>query len=447
MMRIKSSGLLALAVAGAFSAAGSAHATNGANMIGYGAGSIGMGGVGITSPQDSMCAGANPACLGEFVGPQFDIGAGLFDPRRRSATTLLQTGNSWSGVNTYIMPSMGFVFPFNDVLTIGFAALPAGGGGSTFDPNFFNPTATSGYLGVELLQLIIPITATFKLDQTHTVGFSAVPARQRFLAQGLGSVFDPFTTDTDHYTNKGHDYSNGLGFKLGWTGKYLGDKVTLGAAWSSTVHMSKFKKYKGLFPDGGSLDMPENLGIGIGIKPTEQLTVALDVVKTYYSDVPGFGNQGPDDVSINIGTCDRTTGICTGKPAMGAPGGPGFTWNDQTVYKLGVAYKNVFPSWFGEDKLTLRAGYNYGKAPINDKYLLFSLLAPATTEKHITVGATYSMGEQSIFGFGSEGLLTVAYMHAVKKTISGPTTGPSGSGLAEMEMYQNSLDIAYTLKF
>jgi long-chain fatty acid transport protein len=140
--------------------------------------------------------------------------------------------------------------------------------------------------------------------------------------------------------------------------------------------------------------------------------------------------------------CPATPTYCLGG-AIGA----GFSWTDQTVYKLGVAYKNALPSLFGE-KLTLRAGYNYGKMPINKDYLLFSLLAPATTEEHITLGMTYSLGEQSIFGFGSEGALTLAYMHAVKKKIEGNTIGVGGGpGIASMEMFQNSLDIAYTLKF
>lgn len=449
-MKVNFSCVKAAAFVGLLAAPMGAFATNGSFMIGFGAGSIGMGGVGVTSPQDSTCAGANPACLGEFVSPQFDMGVGFFDPRRRSGTIAIAgaEGNSWSGVNTYLMPAMGFVFPFNDELTIGFAALAAGGGGSTFSPNFFG--VNNGNLGVELLQLIVPITVSYKLDKTNTIGISAVPARQRFLAQGIQN-FEGMSSDPDHLSNKGHDYANGFGVRLGWNGKFLDNRVTLGATYGSKISMSKFRLYSGLFPNAGSMDIPENYAIGIGFKPVEQLTLALDIQQINYSDVPGFGHKGPDDTgALNIDTCTTVAGVrtCAGPTSLGLPGGAGFGWVDQTVYKLGVAYKNAFPSWFGEDKLTLRAGYNYGKAPINKKQLLFSLLAPATTEKHITLGLTYSLGDQSIFGFGSEGLVTVAYMHAVKNKIEGITTGTGGlPGMASMEMFQNSLDIAYTLKF
>lgn len=460
-MKVKSSRLLAIAVAGTLGAAGNAFATNGSFMIGFGAGSIGMGGVGVTSPQDTMCVGGNPACLAEFERPQFDVGAGLFDPRRRAGTTVMGGGDlrnpdnhPWSGVNTYLMPGMGFVFPFNDELTIGFAALAAGGGGSTYDPNFFglhiDPNTNTAvrnenYLGAEILQLIVPITVTYRADKTNALGVSIVPARQRFMVQGI-QAFAGFSTDPTHMTNTGHDFSNGLGMRLGWTGKYLDNRVTLGATWASKVSMGKLPLYAGTLPNQGSIDIPGNYAIGIGVKATDDLTVALDVQRNEFSDVPAFGNKGPDDQSLNMAACADQAGNGCHPNNLGGPSGPGFSWTDQTVYKLGVAYKNAFPSAFGE-KLTLRAGYNYGKMPINPKYLLFSLLAPATTEKHITLGATYSLGDQSIFGFGSEGALTVAYMHAVKAKMEGPTTGTSGGGYASMEMFQNSLDIAYTLKF
>ncbi|QLQ01512.1 MAG: outer membrane protein transport protein [Thiobacillus sp.] len=40
----------------------------------------------------------------------------------------------------------------------------------------------------------------------------------------------------------------------------------------------------------------------------------------------------------------------------------GFGWKDQTIYKLGV-------NWGVNERLQLRAGYNYGKSPIPDDQL------------------------------------------------------------------------------
>ena len=64
----------------------------------------------------------------------------------------------------------------------------------------------------------------------------------------------------------------------------------------------------------------------------------------------------------------------------------GFGWEDQTVYKLGVQYGV-------NNRLQVRAGYNYGKTPIPDSQVTFNLLAPATVEKHYSVGFTYKANE------------------------------------------------------
>jgi long-chain fatty acid transport protein len=425
-MSIKPGNLLrGLVAAGCLALPPTSFATNGYFMIGFGTGSVGMGGVGVTSPQDTMCVGGNPACLTEFEGPRFVMsGDGQM---------------TWSGVNTYVLPGMGFVFPFNDQLTFGFAALGNGGAGTTYNPNFFG--GGKEYLGVDMVQLIIPITVTYKFNKTNTFGVSVIPARQRFMAQGLENFAIPaFSSDPQHVTGKGHDFANGLGVRIGWAAHYMDNMLTLGATYASKIYMGKFHLYQGLFADGGSFDIPANFAFGVGVKPIENLTVALDVQKILYSDIPAVGGRGPDPTGNLPNAANGTL--------LGLPGSSGFGWKDQTVYKLGVAYKNAFPSFFGEDRLTLRAGYNYGKTPIQQDQLLFNLLAPATSEQHYTVGLTYSMGEQSIFGFGSEGLFSAAYIHSPTKKMEGPVVGTGGEhGLAAFEMKQNILDFSYTLKF
>ncbi|TCV83393.1 OmpP1/FadL family transporter [Sulfurirhabdus autotrophica] len=458
-MRIKSKRLLTVAaIAGLLIAPINALATNGYFMIGFGAGSTGMGGIGVTSPQDSMCVGGNPACLGEFISPQFDMGAGIIKAERYSGTNIMGAGDVakfgpngvtvWSDVNTYLLPGMGFVFPFTEQLSIGIAALGNGGAGTNYKTNFFS--GTNDRLGVDLVQLIVPITAAYKLDATHTIGASIVPASQRFRANGLHS-FDAFSSDKEHLTDNGHDYVNGLGVRFGWTGHFFDNKLTLGATYASKVYMAKFEKYKGLFAEQGTFDIPENYAVGIAIKPIENLTVALDVQQILYSGVSSVGNRGPTPTVLGVTSCDQTQPVTAnncGGTSLGADNGAGFGWKDQTVYKLGVAYNNAFPSLVGANKLTLRAGVNYGKTPIQQDQLLFSLLAPAASEWHYTAGFTYSLGDQSIMGFGSEGLISGAWTHAPMVRMSGPVIGTSGEfGIAQFGMRMNIFELAYTLKF
>jgi long-chain fatty acid transport protein len=72
------------------------------------------------------------------------------------------------------------------------------------------------------------------------------------------------------------------------------------------------------------------------------------------------------------------------------------------------------------------------------------MLAPATVEKHVTLGATYTMANKDEF--------SMTFMHAFKNTIEGPTafrtTGTAGPGVnAAITMSQTSLSFAYGLKF
>ena len=60
---------------------GSALATNGAWMIGYGAESRSMGGTGVADNRGGMAAAFNPATMIES-GTRFDLGADLFIPPR-----------------------------------------------------------------------------------------------------------------------------------------------------------------------------------------------------------------------------------------------------------------------------------------------------------------------------------------------------------------------------
>lgn len=447
-MRIKTNRLMAVAFAGVLAAPVSALATNGYFAIGYGAGSIGMGGVGVTTPQDTLCVGGNPACLGEFPAPRFDIGAGIFVPERRSAVAsgYFNGGNIVSDSNTFIIPGMGFVFPFDDHLTFGIAAIGNGGMNVTYRKNFFNVLATTTqptqYLGVDMIQLLVPITVAYKLDDDHTVAVSVVPARARFLAQGLQEFGElGYSSDKENLTNNGHDFSNGIGTRIGWTSHFFDKNLTLGATYAGKVFMSKFEHYKGLFADKGSFDIPANYAIGIAVKPMPKLTVAADVMKILYSDVPSVANRGPS--TLDGGSNYNIT-------QLGLPGGMGFGWTDMTVYKLGLVYEGAFSSLFG-DKLVLRAGYNYSKSPILEKEFLFNVLAPAVVETHYTLGFTYNLGEQSILGFGSEGAVTMAWQHARGRTQGSaniyfadqlPAVGPT-----EAYMKQDAVDIAYTLKF
>lgn len=423
-----------------------AYATNGYFSHGYGMKAKGMGGAATAMAIDTFGGANNPASM-VWVGDRLDIGVDLFMPERSASRQGSGMGGAYDGVsesgsNEFLVPEFGYNKLINPNLSLGVTVYGNGGMNTDYNPGLnggagamaFAPSCAGapanilfgcGRLGVDLMQLIIAPTASYKIDTNHSIGVSPLFGYQRFKVDGL-QAFDEmgFTSSPGNVTNKGYDDSTGWGVRIGWLGK-LSDTVSVGAAYSSKMSMGAFDKYKGLFAEGGDFDIPENYNIGIAVKATPQTTVAFDIQQINYSDVKSIANAVGNSL------------VAPPADGLGSTGGSGFNWRDQTVYKLGVEYA------YSND-LMLRAGYNYGKSPVRGDTLddvTFNILAPGVVEQHLTLGATWTLASKSE--------LTVSYMHAFSKSVTGPSvTSLLGIGGTEtLEMKQNALGIAYGMKF
>ncbi|MHB8453978.1 MAG: OmpP1/FadL family transporter [Acidiferrobacterales bacterium] len=439
-MKLFSKRMLAIAVGLTLPTA--AFATNGMFMIGFGAKSIGMGGAGVAYAQDGLSSATNPANLA-LIGNRFDLDVGLFSARASAslggihAKSVIGLGGDertprWDDV--YLMPDIAWAKQ-NGSWAYGFNFVPVGGGGSAYKKNFFdlnqNPSHTptggtdTGTLGISLFVAQFNPTIAYAFSKKNTLGASLVVGMQRFVAFGLGN-FTTFTASGNaaHLTNNGEDWSTGLGARLGWTGKFLDDdRLTLGASATSKIDMSRFHEYSELFAGNGKIDTPANWIIGAAYKVTRNATVAFDIERYLYSGVNSISNAGPN-------TSGGLYPVSKSVNALGLAQGLGFGWSDQTVYKLGLNY-----DW--SDKLALRGGWNFGKSPVNAAQdIAFNILAPAVTQKHLTLGGTYK--ESSNLEWN------LAYMHAFTFKEYGPTyLGGTGS----IQMQQDSLDVSVGYKF
>lgn len=382
-----------------------ALATNGYAPHGIGQKAKGMGGAGIAFTQDSLAGGINPAGM-VHVGNRMDIGIELFRPVREA--TLGATTFDGNDTDLFLIPEFGYNRMLDANRAVGVSVF--GNGGMNTDYNV-NPGFGAGPAGVNLMQLFVVPTYAIKLNEQHSVGIGLNLAAQAFKAKGL-SGFGPVSASSTKLTDNGHDTSFGAGLRVGWTGQ-MSDTVTLGATYQTRTYMSEFDDYAGLFAEQGDFDIPSNFGIGIAVKASPKLTVAADIMHINYSEVNAIAN--PNN-SVAVGG----TGI------LGNGNGPGFGWDDQTIFKLGFSYDY-------RSDLTLRAGINYAESPIPASQTFFNILAPATVETHLTLGATWEMDD------GHE--LTFSYMHALENDING--SGPP-AGSANLSMYQDSIGIAYS---
>jgi long-chain fatty acid transport protein len=411
--------------------AGPALATNGYFPHGYGMKAKGMAGASTAMAQDSMGGATNPASMA-FAGPRMDLGVDVFMPKRdaeRTGSGPGLNGKIESDKTSFFVPEFGVNLMFGSDMTLGLTVYGNGGMNTTYPQgNFQCPTpggpvagnmlCGGGELGVDLMQLIIAPTFTYKINPQHAVGVSLLLGYQRFKASGL-QAFDnppslqgPGTTAVGSVTNNGYDSATGFGLRLGYQGR-ITDAVSIGVAYAPKMNMGKFEKYKGLFAEGGDFDIPSHYSVGVAFKPTPAWTIAFDAGRINYSDVASVNNTSFPPVD-----------------SLGAANGQGFGWKDINVYKLGVA-------WAMSDALTLRAGYNKGDNPIKSNDVTFNILAPGVMTTHYTAGFT--------FGLDKQNEITGMFMMAPRQTVTG--TGQFFGGSETIGMKQTSIGLAWGRKF
>ncbi len=432
--------IVAMLVAGGL-VSPTAHATNGYFAHGYGMKAKGMGGAATAMANDTFGGANNPASM-VWVGNRIDIGVDWFRPIRsseRSTTDVGLNGAANSGSEDFAIPEFGYNRMINPNMSLGLTVygnggmntnypggqLPSGGpntcDGFNLNPGGpYNLLCGDGRLGIDMMQLIVAPTVSYKFNETNSIGVSPLLGYQRFRAEGLQG-FAQFSADPSNLTNRGYDSSTGYGVRVGWQGK-VSNIITLGAAYSTKMDYGKFDKYKGLFAEQGGFDTPENWNLGIAIKATPKATVAVDYQQINYSGVNSVGNP-----STNFGG--------TIPLSLGPSNGRGFGWEDVKVWKLGAEYNY-------SNELTLRAGYSKNNNPITSRDVTFNIIAPGVITDHYTLGFTYTLANKSE--------VTMAYMHAQENTVTGRSlfntwTGGT-SGTEKIKMHQDTLGIAYSWK-
>ncbi len=405
-----------------------AFATNGLVSEGNGAKARGTGGAGVAMANENASIVTNPAAV-VGVGDRLDVAIGLFSPSPRkyelAGNNLGANGNfndaQTSKNDLFVIPSFGMAFPIDSQSAWSIGLNAAGGMNTEYSRNFGENTAvvTNGpKTGIDLKQLYLSGTYGRKVGSNTTLGITALAAYQTFEATGL-SAFGAFgaSIDSTKLSNNGVDTSTGFGVKIGVQG-VLTSSLKYGIAYQPKIKMSKFEKYKGLFANGGEMDIPATFSAGIAYDMNPKTTLVFDYLYIDYEGVAAIGN------SLKNFT-DK------GK-LFGQEGGPGFGWKSINVFKLGVAYA-ASADW------TYRVGWNHGDNPIDSSEVSVAFLAPAVITDHLTLGFTNRIDVNSEY--------TVDFVHSFKNSVSGPFAAPFGNGTMTVEMEQNFLEVAYSKMF
>jgi long-chain fatty acid transport protein len=410
----------------------SAFATNGDNLIGLGAKTRGMGGVGIATSFGAESALANPALIttvekneimfgGTLFMPNVEFGSNTFN--NAAAATAYAFGaapaptasapidTEKSTADTSVIPEVALASRINDNFVIGVGMYGVAGMGTDYRDTLDEATGISdnGSFGMrtnfQLLRFAIPVAYEI---QGFSVGIApmlqygslnimyAMPKDSN--GDGAPDTIDPEGTGVSEDFGFGYEIGVAYNFeKIGVKG------LTVGAKYQSAIDMkydytlSSASEAFGLSGIDDHLEQPAEIGIGVSYDILGSgHTVAIDYKQIQWGDAKGYKD---------------------------------FEWENQSV--IAVGYEYAANTW------AVRLGYNYGQNPIKEQdgasmmaageyegavKNFFNLAGfPAITEQHMTVGGTYKFSKMISVD------LAVVYAPEVSESYD---TSAMGQGLA-----------------
>lgn len=232
-------------------------------------------------------------------------------------------------------------------------------------------------LSVNYMVQRLKVNGLEKLDRTPT------------LSNPVGSAHP------GHVTNKGYDYSQGVGVSLGvqW---HVWDCVTIGAVYQPQTSMGRFKKYKGFLAHSGKLDIPAMYSAGISWRIIDCLAVAFDWQMYHWENIKALSNNLLHDGIIE---------------PLGTKNGPGFGFKNQNFFRVGLDWQ-ITECW------SARIGYRHGNTPIKRSQTAVNQLTLDCVEDFVTVGTSYLWNCAHEF--------SAFFAYGFEKTIKGKNSIPPG---------------------
>ena len=367
-----------------FTAAVAALATNGLYLTGYGAEALGRGGANLAVSDRTLGLNSNPAGIAQLQGDHFTASLSLLAPTLEFENMV---NAPTAAKNRYFpLPAFGWVRSGTETRWawgVGFIA--QGGMGATFnDLNTFFGTRDQTYTQVRFMTLSPTVAYSFSED-------AAIGAT---LNLGYADAAFRFFPDTSFFNTQNPQMSF-FGPKMEGAGG-LQTSLRVGAWWRPAPRWSLGAVYQTRTQstfDNGTLsvnfgEMPglgqkvvydaemdgftfaAQAGLGTAVRLTDNWLLVVDL-KRYFWD----------------GAIDTIRVVGTDPSVAGAPSRVElpfvFNWKDQWILAVGN-------EWRMNDRVTLRAGYNFGENPVPDETL--TPLFPATTEQHLSVGASLLKG-------------------------------------------------------
>jgi long-chain fatty acid transport protein len=403
----------------------SAFATNGYQLIGVGAYQKSLAGAVTAAPGSAMTAVSNPAGMAR-IGSRADFSMEAFMPERSVDFGAMGGSSADSAVNLYGVPAIGWAAPTSEGSDVYFGGGMFGtsGMGVDYAQTLMMPASPlpnpdmywEGYSNISFWQMAPGfawnVNSRYSVGVTLNIDYQSVAFKQRVSA-------DTDSNGTAETVMQNFDLSrgaSGFGLGLGLGLLYdLNDQLTLGFNYKSKQQFAPLEYQLGFGdisngpgqegPAGTyklDLDFPQQAAIGVAFRPGKALTVSADVKWIDWSDTMGtLAVEGPGGMNV--------------------PMDPG--WEDQTVYAVGLAYAV-------NERMNLRGGYNYAKAPFDEEKVSSNLILPAIVETHYTLGMDYRLN--------NHWELAAHYMLVPEKSMTVPANDPNMMDGTEISLSERS---------
>lgn len=417
-------------------------ATNGMNMIGYGAISSGMGGADLALVDNVTAMNINPAGLASCCGPQVSVGDTIMQPRNHHQDH--HDNDTQADKKTFHLPLLAWASPLeNSPFIVGLGFFGQGGMGVNYGDlrTPFADLAPMDQQSDELSSCIsfAKITPTvawqsknqrLKLGASLNFGYvnaemSLFPNTSLFIDNNNdGSTSQP--GDIAFFGMKMTDaraFASAL--RLGF--QYQIGELTIGGAYLSQTRLrfdhGKTKLNYSAIGLGtvryhtklDGLDWPQQAGVGFSYQINPRLKIACDV---------DWINWSASMKNIKFTLSSPNNSDATQQIIVNYP----MNWDDQWVIAVGTEYRVT-------DYCQIRLGYNHGNNPIPDDNLLPYF--PAIIKDHITVGTGLSWQQWH---------LDIALEWALKNSIESSNTLYSDHGFTEdISQFTTHIMLSYFL--
>ncbi len=382
-----------------------AHATNGINLIGFGAESTLMGGADVAVARDTSALNTNPAGLTQIKAPLLDMFGSLL---RTTDLVHKDPRNEEHASNRYtLLGGGGYARPLDNIpCTAGIGLFAQGGAGGVFDnlrTPFGNRDDLSSLFGIAKIIPGVGCQVSDQLSLGISLNIVYASIEQDFFANtSIGSAFAGYKLD--------HAAALRTGFKLGMQ-YHLTPALTLAASYTEKTALpltggSLVADFTGRglgkvrYGDASvkGFALPREVALGFAYQPTDAWLLSFKLNWLNWDDAI-------NDIQLRA-TQPSNVAAPTVYPFPTAAA----DWKDQWVVATGVAYQ-----W--DTQTTLYAGHNYGRNPIprqNSSPLLAGIL-----QHHLTFGAAHKLDPHWRVTGGVE------WMLPVKEQYNSALLGPS----------------------